>query len=154
VVDGHAMSDTSAVIRAHVLAMYVPSLVSAVLIGWLGVTRLMVVGLLALAAALGVALQGHAILHYWWALVLLGVGWNFLFVGGTGLLIASYRPSERFKAQACNDFAVFGVSALASLLAGSIVVRFGWTAVLWSSLPLLVVLAGGLLALALRERFE
>jgi MFS family permease len=144
VVDGHAMTETSAVIRAHVLAMYVPSLVSAALIGWLGVVRLMTVGLLALGATLVVALQGHAVLHYWWALVLLGVGWNFLFVGGTGLLIESYLPSERFKAQAFNDFAVFGVSALASLLAGSIVVRFGWAAVLWGSMPLLAVLAVGL----------
>jgi MFS family permease len=144
VVDGHAMTETSSVIRAHVLAMYAPSLVSAALIGWLGTVRLMIAGLLALGATVAVALQGHAYLHYWWALVLLGVGWNFLFVGGTSMLVASYRPAERFGAQAFNDFAVFGVSALASLLAGSVVVRFGWTAVLWSSLPPLVLMLGAL----------
>jgi MFS family permease len=148
VVDGHSMTETSSVIRAHVLAMYVPSLVSAALIGWLGTVRLMIVGLLALAGTVVVALQGHAYLHYWWALVLLGVGWNFLFVGGTSMLVASYRPAERFGAQAFNDFAVFGVSALASLLAGSVVVRFGWSAVLWSTLPPLVLMLG---ALALRR---
>jgi len=148
VVDGHAMTETSNVIRAHVLAMYVPSLVSAALIGWLGTVRLMIVGLLALAGTVAVALQGHAYLHYWWALVLLGVGWNFLFVGGTSMLVSSYRPAERFGAQAFNDFAVFGVSALASLLAGSVVVRFGWSVVLWSSLPPLVLMLG---ALALRR---
>lgn len=152
VVDGHAMTDTSNVIRAHVLAMYLPSLVSAALVGMLGVVRLMLIGVMALGATLVVALQGHEYLHYWWALVLLGVGWNFLFVGGTSLLVASYRPVERFKAQAFNDFAVFGVSATASLLAGSVVVHFGWGSVLWSSLPLLVVMLVALCWVALRQR--
>jgi predicted MFS family arabinose efflux permease len=152
VLDGHAMAATSNVIRAHVLAMYLPSLVSAVLIGWLGTLRLMTIGVLALLCTAAVALQGHHYLHYWWALVLLGVGWNFLFVGGTSLLVAAYRPSERYAAQAFNDFAVFGGSALASLLAGSVVVNFGWHAVLWSSLPLLGVMLAALGWLRLRDR--
>jgi len=152
VVDGHGMAETSSVIRAHVLAMYLPSLVSAALIGWLGVVRLMIIGVLALLATLVVALQGQAFLHYWWALVLLGVGWNFLFVGGTSLLVASYRPAERFKAQAFNDFAVFSVAALASLLAGSVVVNFGWASVLWSSLPLLALMILGLVWLGRQAR--
>jgi len=148
VVDGFTMAETSSVIRAHVLAMYIPSLVSAALIGWLGTLRLMGIGVLALALTVVVALQGHGFHHYWWSLLLLGVGWNFLFVGGTSLLIESYLPAERFSAQAFNDFAVFGVAALGSLLAGSVVVLFGWAAVLWSALPLLVLMAVALVWLA------
>ena len=151
VVDGHGMADTSAVIRAHVLAMYIPSLASAALIGYLGLTRMMWIGIAALGATVFVGLQGHAYLHYWWTLVLLGVGWNFLFVGGTNLLVLSYMPEDRFRAQALNDFVVFGCSAAASLLAGSVVIQFGWGPVMWGSLPFVVAMA---LALAWLSRSQ
>lgn len=141
VVDGFGLADTAAVIRAHVLAMYLPSLASALLIARLGIPRLMALGVVALGATLAIALQGHEYLHYWWSLMLLGIGWNFLFVGGTSLLVQTYRPGERFVAQATNDFCVFGVAALGSLLAGSVVHLGGWEAVLWTSLPPLIVMA-------------
>jgi MFS family permease len=153
-VDGHSMAHTSGVIRAHVLAMYLPSLASALLIDWLGIRRLMAVGVLAMLVTVTIALQGHAYLHYWWALVLLGVGWNFLFVGGTSLLMQNYRPAERFRSQAFNDFAVFGVAATGSLLAGSVVIRFGWWAVLWGSVPMLVLMAAALAWLALARSWR
>lgn len=152
VVDGFSLADTSAVIRTHVLAMYLPSLASALLIGWLGVGRLMAIGLVALTVTLVVALQGHGYLHYWSALLLLGVGWNFLFVGGTSLLVESYRPAERFTAQASNDFCVFGVAALASLLAGMVVHAVGWEGVLWGAAPLLAVMAVALSRLSAAHR--
>jgi len=152
VLDGFTLAETADVIRTHVLAMYVPSLASALLIGWLGSGRLMAMGLVAFAATLAIALQGHAYLHYWGSLLLLGVGWNFLFVGGTSLLVECYRPEERFTAQAANDFCVFGVAALGSLLAGSVVHVAGWEAVLWGSLPALAVMAGALSWLALHRR--
>jgi MFS family permease len=145
VVDGFSLQETAAVIRTHVLAMYLPSLASALLIGWFGARRLMWTGLAAFAATVAIALQGHGYLHYWWSLLLLGVGWNFLFVGGTTLLVQSYRPAERFTAQAVNDFSVFGVAALGSLLAGSVVHLAGWEAVLWGSLPPLLVMMAALL---------
>jgi predicted MFS family arabinose efflux permease len=154
VIDGHDLASTASVIRAHVLAMYLPSLVSALLVGWLGVRLLLWIGVLALAATLVVGLQGHAWLHYWWALVLLGVGWNFLFVGGTSLLVASYAPEEKFRAQALNDFTVFTCSALASLLAGSVVTQVGWSAVLWGASPFLVLIALALVWLAVRDRAD
>ncbi|MFM7121629.1 MAG: MFS transporter [Gammaproteobacteria bacterium] len=141
VVDGHGMPDTSSVIRAHVLAMYIPSLASAALIGYLGLPRMMWIGIAALGATVFVGLQGHAVLYYWWALVLLGVGWNFLFVGGTSLLVLSYQPEDRFRAQALNDFVVFGCSAVASLLAGSVVIQFGWAPVMWGTVPFVAVMA-------------
>jgi MFS family permease len=88
----------------------------------------------------GLGMLGHQFMHYWGALVLLGIGWNFLFVGGTTLLVGAYRPSERFRVQAVNDFSVFGVSALASLLGGAVLLQFGWETVLIASLlPLLVM---------------
>jgi predicted MFS family arabinose efflux permease len=153
VLDGYSLARTADVIRAHVLAMYVPSLVTGLLIGWLGIGRLMALGLAAFVATLVIALQGHEYLHYWFSLLLLGIGWNFLFVGGTSLLVVSYRPEERFSAQAVNDFCVFGVAALGSLLAGSVVHSAGWEGVLWGSLPLLAVMVGALAWLAvLRHR--
>jgi MFS family permease len=141
VLDGFTLEETSAVIRAHVLAMYVPSLVSAVLISALGISRLMGLGVGAFAATLSIALLGHEYLHYWFSLLLLGIGWNFLFVGATSLLLESYRPEERFTAQAANDFCVFGIAALGSLLAGSVVHLVGWGGVLWGSVPLVVLMA-------------
>ncbi|MEZ5599017.1 MAG: hypothetical protein R3E84_22035 [Pseudomonadales bacterium] len=85
-------------------------------------------------------LQGRAYLHYWGALVLLGIGWNFLFVGGTTLLVANYRPAERFQMQAVNDFSVFGMSALASLMGGAVLLQFCWENVLaLAALPLVLV---------------
>lgn len=138
--DGLSLTDTAWVIRSHVLAMYVPSLFSGVLIARLGVNRILVLGVIACLATILFGLQGHQVVHYWWALVLLGIGWNFLFVGGTALLVDTYRSSERFKAQAVNEFSVFGVSAVASLLAGSLIHNWGWDTVLWSTAPLLVAL--------------
>jgi MFS family permease len=140
VYDGLSLADTAWVIRSHVLAMYVPSLFSGVLIARLGVNRILVLGVIACLATILFGLQGHHLVHYWWALVLLGIGWNFLFVGGTALLVDTYRSSERFKAQAVNEFSVFGVSAVVSLLAGTLIHTWGWETVLWSTAPLLVAL--------------
>ena len=140
VVDGHSLADTAEVIRAHVLAMYIPSLFSGLLIAWIGVRRVMFFGVAALLATVGLGMLGHQFLHYWSALVLLGIGWNFLFVGGTTLLVGAYRPSERFRVQAVNDFSVFGISALASLMGGAVLLQFGWETVLIASVvPLLVM---------------
>ena len=148
--DGHDLGETAGVIQAHVVAMYLPSLASAVLIGRFGARKLMAAGALAMLATVAIGLSGRAVMHYWWALVILGVGWNFLFVGGTTALVAAYRPAERFRAQAVNDFSVFGVSALASLSAGALLHGFGWTTVLLATLPalalMLLALAGATLA--------
>ena len=148
VVDGHSVQATARVIQAHVVAMYLPSLVSATLINRFGAHRLMMAGVLAMAATVAFGLAGREVPHYWWALVVLGAGWNFLFVGGTTALVASYRPEERFRAQAVNDFSIFGASALASLFAGALLHRFGWQPLLLSVLPLLALM----LAAALHGR--
>ena len=144
--DGYSLEQTASVIRAHVLGMYVPSLAAGFLIEKLGVTRLMFAGALGLLGTSIIGLQGHAFLHYWWALLLLGVGWNFLYVGGTTLLTYTYTMQERFHAQAVNEFLVFGTSATASLLAGAVMHYFGWATLMWVPIPVLIVIC---IALAL-----
>ena len=146
---GHSLEATAGVIRAHVLGMYVPSLFSGFLITRLGVTRLMLLGVVALLATSIIGLQGQSVLHYWWALVLLGVGWNFLYVGGTTMLTYSYTLEERFRAQAVNEFLVFGMSASTSLLAGTMMHLVGWTWLMMLPIPVLVAVA---LALVIVQR--
>ena len=140
VVDGHGLNDTARVIQAHVVAMYLPSVASALLVRRLGARGLMVCGVLAMLATVAIGVSGREIMHYWWALVILGVGWNFLFVGGTTALVATYRPAERFRAQGVNDFSIFGMSALASLSAGALLHGFGWRMVLLAALPALAAM--------------
>jgi MFS family permease len=118
--------------------MYVPSLASGFLIERLGVSRLMFAGALILLGTSIVGLQGQSYLHYWWALVLLGVGWNFLYVGGTTMLTYTYSIGERFCAQAVNEFLVFGTSATASLLAGTVMYYYGWLRLMLIPIPVLL----------------
>ena len=138
---GFSVAETSQVVRAHVIAMYLPSLITPLLITRFGLPAILGVGTLILAGTLVVGLMGHHYMHYWVTMVALGVGWNFLFVGGTTLLVNSYRAEERYRAQAANDFSVFGLSALASLLAGTVLHLWGWTLLLWSVVPSLFVMA-------------
>ena len=140
-----SLDQTADVIRAHVLAMYVPSLVSGFLIERFGVSRLMFVGAVVLLATSIVGLQGQSLMHYWWALICLGVGWNFLYVGGTTMLTYTYSIEERFRAQAVNEFLVFGTSATASLLAGTVMYYFGWFTLMLIPIPILILICIALL---------
>ena len=142
--DGYTLEATANVIRAHVLGMYVPSLVSGILIERLGTVKMMTLGALALLASAVIGLQGQSIMHYWFALVLLGIGWNFLYVGGTTMLTLTYSMAERFKAQAVNEFCVFGTAATASLLAGTVIYFYGWYTLVLIPLPLLILIVVGL----------
>ncbi len=141
------LDQTAWVIQSHVIAMYLPSLFSGILVEKLGSLRLMVLGLVAKLASVGLALANQELLGYWGALVLLGIGWNLLFVGGTTLLTRSYRPAERFKTQAVNDFTVFGTQALASLSAGTVIYLTSWNILIALTLPFLLVLLAGLILL-------
>jgi len=152
VMDGHSLEATARVIQSHVAAMYLPSLLTGLVIGALGVTRVMGVGTLLLLGCSLVALNGHGLMHYWWALVLLGIGWNFLFVGSTTLLTRYYEHKERFKAQAVNDFAVFGLQAMASLYAGQVIHGLGWQWVNLLPIPLLIIMLLSLFWLSARQK--
>jgi MFS family permease len=143
--DGHSLEQTANVIRYHVLGMYVPSLVSGILIERLGVVRMMFAGALTLLLTSIIGLQGQTVLHYWWALLLLGVGWNFIYVGGTTMLTYTYSMQERFKAQAVNELLVFGTAATASLLAGTVMHYFGWLRLMLIPIPILILVCLALL---------
>ena len=142
--DGYSLEATANVIRAHVLGMYLPSLVSGFLIERLGTVKMMSVGTLVLLASALIGLQGRSITHYWAALILLGVGWNFLYVGGTTMLTFTYSMAERFKAQAVNEFCVFGTAATTSLLAGTVIFSYGWTMLVLVPIPMLLLIVVGL----------
>lgn len=143
--DGYSIEQTTSVIRAHVLGMYLPSLVSGFLIERLGVAKMMLIGALGMLVVSIVGLQGQSVMHYWWALVMLGVGWNFLYVGSTTMLTYTYSMTERFRAQAVNEFLVFGSSATASLLAGTVMHYFGWSRLMWVPMPVLLVVCMALI---------
>lgn len=121
-----SIDQTTLVIQSHVVAMYLPSLFTGMIIEHMGVLRVIVTGLLLLLACSILAFVSQEFIEFWGALVLLGIGWNFLFVGATVLLTRSYRRAERFKSQAVNDFSIFGIQALASLSAGSVLFLAGW----------------------------
>jgi predicted MFS family arabinose efflux permease len=123
---GFTLSDTAWVIQSHIVAMYLPSLVTGFLVERLGALRIMLGGTLLMLACSVVAMLGVDLMNYWGALVLLGLGWNLLFVGGTVLLTTTYRPDERFKAQATNDFTIFAVQAVSSFSAGAVLSSAGW----------------------------
>ena len=137
--DGYSLDATAFVIQSHILAMYMPSLFTGFLLERLGLLRVMLAGVLSLVASVLISVTVHEYMGYWGALVLLGLGWNFLFVGGTVLLTRSYLPPERFKAQATNDFTVFGTQALASLSAGTVLYFANWFVLNMMVLPLLFV---------------
>jgi len=149
---GHEYGDTAFVISSHVVAMFAPSFFTGALIKRVGLLPIMFIGALFNAAAIGAALSGIAVMHYWWALVLLGVGWNFLYIGGTTLLTETYRPEERAKAQGANDFMVYVTQVIASLFSGLIVTSAGWEKVNLAALPLVLLVAVAILWLGLRQR--
>ncbi len=138
--DHFSLDDTALVIQSHIMAMFLPSLFSGYLLDRIGPLKIIVAGLVLLFASLYIAWSDRVWLHYWWALVLLGVGWNFLFLGGTTMLTQTCHPAERFRVQALNDFVVFSMQATAALGSGFILVRFGWNWIVGLSLPWLVML--------------
>jgi MFS family permease len=144
--DHHSDVDTAWVIQSHLLAMYGPSLFTGRLIGRIGVRAGMGIGLTLMLVCVVIDSAGRDLMHYWWGLVTLGVGWNLLFVAGTALLTTTYLPAERYRAQAVNEFAVFGTQALASLLAGPAIHLLGWRSLNLATLLPLVLFAAALLA--------
>ena len=137
---GHSLMDTKWVIQTHIAAMFIPSIFSAFIIKKIGFKGLLLLGTSLYSLVAFIAFSGQEVLHYWWALLLLGVGWNFLFLTGTSLLPQSYQSHERHKVQAANDFILFAFQAIASLMAGWLLFKAGWTTVVISSLPFIAAL--------------
>jgi MFS family permease len=141
----HGYSDTAFVIEWHVLGMFAPSFVTGRLIQRFGVLNIMMIGALFNIFCVTINLTGTSVHHFWVALFLLGVGWNFLFIGATQLLTTGYAAAEQAKVQAANDFVVFGISTMAVLSAGVLQHHFGWAMVNIGVLPGIIAIIGALL---------
>ncbi len=149
----HEFADVAFVIQWHVLGMFVPSFFTGHLINRWGAARIVLAGAALMVACVGFNLHGTTVTHFWAALLLLGVGWNFMYIGGTSLLTETYRPAEAAKVQAINEFVVFSSAALASFAAGALLHWLGWLRVNHAVVPLvaLAVLAQLWLYLANRR---
>lgn len=150
-VNGHSLEATKWVLQSHIAAMFAPALVVPWLMRRTGIAGLLALGLAAMAGVLVVVFARFDFLHYWTGLVLLGLGWNFLFIGGTTLLAASYRPEEAFRVQAVNDVTLFGLQALAALGAGWLLAAAGWQALLLTAIPPLALAALAVVSWRLRR---
>lgn len=136
---GLSRTEAPITIFVHVMGMFVPSFFTGHLIARYGILNIMTVGVAILVAGVIVALLGVTEWHFRITMTLNGVGWNFMFVGATTLLTTTYRPSERGKAQAFNDFMVFGVTTVASLMAGVVLELQGWAILNYVALALVLV---------------
>ena len=125
----HSMADAQTGIQWHVIAMFAPSFFTGGLIARFGKPGIAAAGLLLIAGSATVALLGTSLWHFWIALILLGVGWNFGFIASTAMVAELYRPEEAFRVQAMNEFILFSIVALASFSSGGILVASGWTLV-------------------------
>ncbi len=149
---GHSYNSAALIIQWHVIGMFAPSFFTGSLIKRFGVLNIMFCGMLLEAASVATAIAGVQVAHFWWALTLLGVGWNFLYIGGTTLLTDCYRPSEKAKAQGMLDFLVFVTTATSSFSSGLLINRSGWETLNYAALPFLALIGGAIIWLALRQR--
>ncbi|MDA9526119.1 MFS transporter [Bradyrhizobium sp. CCBAU 11434] len=143
---GLSLSDSNFGIQWHIVAMYGPSFFTGALIARFGAPKIVAVGLLLEAGAASIGLSGITAMHFWATLIVLGVGWNFSFVGASALVLETHRPQERNKVQAFNDFLVFGMMAIGSFSSGQLLANYGWSAVNMVVFP---PVALGLVALSL-----
>ena len=153
---GFSTGNAADVVSAHVIAMFAPSFFTGHLIARFGATKIVAIGLFLLASAGAVALTGVELFQFFGALILLGIGWNFGFIGATAMLTAAHAPEERGTVQGLNDFVVFGSVTIASLSSGVLMysggedVVIGWNAVNYAMVPFLVLAGAALIWLAMR----
>lgn len=131
---GHPQETSNLGIQWHLIAMYAPSFATGRLIARFGARPVVAAGLLLIALSVAVGLSGVDVAHFWITLILLGVGWNFGFVGASSLVLECHRPEEKTRVQSLNDFLVFGTMTVGSFASGSLLAAYDWNAVLWVSL--------------------
>ncbi|MEE9375930.1 MAG: MFS transporter [Rhizobiaceae bacterium] len=156
-VTGYTPDDSTWGIQWHVLAMFGPSFFTGNLIARFGKMRIIAIGLALLGLCAVVALQGIALTNFYGALILLGIGWNFGFIGATTLLTETYQPEERAKAQGANDFILFSMTAFASFMAGQTLNAYGaagWNAINMVVFPVITICLLGLLWLKFQTKHE
>ncbi|WP_413874595.1 MFS transporter [Albidovulum sp.] len=152
---GLSQESSNLAIQWHVIAMYAPSFVTGRLISRFGARRVVAAGLMLTGLSATVGLTGVDVAHFWLTLVILGVGWNFGFVGASALVLECHRPEEKARVQSLNDFAVFGTMAFGSFLSGGLLTAYGWTTILWLTfVPLLLAAATLALGRARRGTFH
>jgi predicted MFS family arabinose efflux permease len=125
----------------HVIAMYAPSFVTGRIISHFGAPRVVIAGLILTALSAAAGLAGMSVGHFWLALILLGLGWNFGFIGASTMVVECHRPEERNKVQSLNDFLVFGLMVVGSFASGGLLNHYGWEMVCWVALPPLLIAA-------------
>ena len=135
----YPLSETKTVIQSHIMAMFLPSLFTPFILGFLTTFRILLIGISIFIVAISIAIFDQSYWGYWSALVCLGLGWNLMFVGGTTLLAQSYAAAERFKAQAVNEIIVFGGQAIMALSAGWLIFNVGWFGLNLVAIPLLML---------------
>jgi MFS family permease len=148
----HPFNDAAFVLQWHMIGMYGPSFFTGSLINRFGVLPVILTGTALLFACVLAALDGTSLIHFWIALFALGLGWNFMYVGGSALLTEAHTPAERAKTQAANDFLVFLVMAVSSASSGLLLHKSGWHAVNYGSIPFLVIAATATLWLMWHRR--
>ena len=148
----HPFNDAAFVLEWHIIGMYGPSFFTGSLIQRFGVLQVILTGVVLLFVCIGAALAGTELINFWTAMFFLGIGWNFMFVGGSALLTECYTPSERAKTQAANDFMVFATMAISSMSSGLLLNKSGWHAVNLGSIPFLALATGATLWLMWQRR--
>jgi len=151
-VSAHPFSETAFVIQWHIVGMFAPSFVTGNLINRLGVMTVLLAGVALNIVCVAIALAGVDVMHFWLALVLLGIGWNFMFVGATALLTESHTPAERAKVQGVNESAIFITMMVSSLASGALFTIQGWHAMNLWAVPVLLLAGAGVLWLAWMRR--
>ena len=135
-----SLEKTGLVIQFHVLSMFLPSLITGNLIKKFGYSKIMYAGVFFYILTIIISLFKPTFFHYLTALIFLGIGWNFLFVSGTSLLVTTYKPEEKFKAQGFNDLVVFSFTAISSLSAGILISITSWKSVNLLCIPFLILI--------------
>jgi len=148
----HSITDATLGLQWHVLGMYAPSFITGALITRFGLERITGLGFALIIVAAGIGIAGISLWHFWIGLALLGVGWNFAFIGATTMVTHCHQPNERNKVQAFNDFLVFGSMAIGSFSSGQLLASFGWATVNEVVFPVVLAASALLLWSALRRR--
>ncbi len=148
---GYPFNDAANVISAHVIAMFAPSFFTGSLIQCFGVLKVMLTGVVLMGVCLAISLSGISVAHFWWSLVVLGLGWNFMFVGGSALVTEAYQPQEKAKAQGLHDLLVFCTTATSALVSGLLLQANGWNILNYVAMPFLITAAAAIIWLMLKR---
>ncbi|MGE5791068.1 MAG: MFS transporter [Bacteroidota bacterium] len=149
---GHPYAAAATVISSHVVGMFAPSFVTGDLIRRFGVLNVMLAGVLINLLCIAIALAGVEVAHFWWALVLLGLGWNFVYIGATALLTETYRSAEKAKAQGANELCILLIMATSSFSSGMILEANGWQTLNYAAIPFVLAMGVALTWLMLKRR--